>query len=318
MADATPAENDAPPRALLDLSSDVLLLIFTHLDENALLRCSALCESLCAVARSPALWRPALARFFDGELPPDLVGCANPMQSLRSQVEFARRLTASERAERKFQVHEVVFPGCREWMKSLDSRIADLQIQAGRQEARPGHPYYGCSGGAYSESLKAYGRDTSLGVMTNGTAKGYGVPEAESRLLVWVDTAGKTTTAAALALSGADFGPLAEWKDGKLTELAANAGYAQLANSYEAERAAAKRDKKGGLYKSNSYTGAPDVHVSEDKKRAPPTAAVSLPKLLAGLYGGLFSLNETGTSIGTIYSLSCPADSTSIADYGDM
>ena len=60
--------------------------------------CHTACETLCAVARSPALWRPALARFFDGELPPDLVGCANPMQSLRSQVEFARRLTDAARA----------------------------------------------------------------------------------------------------------------------------------------------------------------------------------------------------------------------------
>ena len=55
------AKNAAPPRALIDLGSDVLHLIFTHLDEQALLRCCAASAALCA-ARSPAPPRRATAR----------------------------------------------------------------------------------------------------------------------------------------------------------------------------------------------------------------------------------------------------------------
>ena len=45
---------------------------------------------------------------------------------------------------------------------------------------------------------------------------------------------------------------------------------------------------------------------------------VSMPKLLAGMYGGLFELRECGTSIGTIYALKCTADGQEICDDSDM
>ena len=54
------------------------------------------------------------------------------------------------------------------------------------------------------------------------------------------------------------------------------------------------------------------MHVEEDGKRTPAASRLSLPKLLAGLYGGNF------TSIGTIYAIDWVADGTCINDYSAM
>ena len=217
------------------------------------------CKLFSELAGAADLWRPALSRFFDGEVPPVLVSCADPRQALRTQVLCARRLVSLERDQRLFQVAEVDFPDSREWMKALDAKVAEAQIEKGVSFARPGVPYYGCSGGAYTSSVRAYGR-FAKGVLSNGTARGCGILAEATRLTVWVELprppgaaaegppgapeaeaapgAGGSADGAApageegrpaatrRALASCDYGPLAEWRDRKLAELAAAAGHA--------------------------------------------------------------------------------------------
>ena len=97
----------------------------------------------------------------------------------------------------------------------------------------------------------------------------------------------------------------------KLAELAEQAGHKQLAARYEKEHLKAVR--AGELYSSRDK----DVNIGKEQ-RAPGPDALGRPKLLAGLYGGLFGLEETATSIGMIYALACPADGSDIVDYSGM
>ena len=356
---------------LLDLPSDLLQQVLTQLinDELSLLRMGATCKMLKELASAADLWRPALCRFFDGEVPPALATCADPQREPREQVLCAQRLVAKEREARSFQVADVDFPNSRAWIQGLDDRVAEAQMKRGDGHARPGRPYYGCdrrppsvspsprphrrsgprrrrrcSGGAYNCTTLAYGKYVK-GVMRNGAASRYGISADEARLTVWVrahaderpeetdteavaadkataetaDVRGPHKEAAAArtthtALSDCDYGPMAEWKDRKLAELAATAGHAQLAARYEEERLAAVR--AGILYPvpGSSYE---DVNIGQ-AKWPPCPDALSRPKLLAGLYGGLFGLEECYTSIGTIYALECPADGSNIVDYSGM
>ena len=108
------------------------------LEERALLRVACSCKVLHGLALAPALWQPALLRFFDGELPHALVECDDPLRELRTQGLHAQSLIAREREKRHFQVPDVNIQGSREWMKSLDARVAEAQIAAGQRNARPG------------------------------------------------------------------------------------------------------------------------------------------------------------------------------------
>ena len=60
------------------------------------------------------------------------------------------------------------------------------------------------------------------------------------------------------------------------------------------------------------------MSVDDKAKRQPDPLRIGLPRLLAGMYGGLFLLSETGTSIGVIHGLECVVDGTSISDFSDM
>ena len=71
---------------------------------------------------------------------------------------------------------------------------------------------------------------------------------------------------------------------------------------------------RAGILYQSSYE---DVNIGQ-AKWPPCPDALSRPKLLAGLYGGLFGLEECYTSIGTIYALECPADGSNIVDYSGM
>ena len=113
-------------------------------------------------------------------------------------------------------------------------------------------------------------------------------------------------------LHGCDYGPLARWVDDKRIELATTAGATHLAERLVSERDAAEQ---ASFYKS-AY-GQGDVNPQADKRCALSASELSLPRLLCGFYGGLFSADEVGTSIGTIYGVHCH-DNTSCADYSDM
>ena len=356
--DATPsatagALDPSETRQLLGLPSDLLQQVLTQLvhDELSLLRVGATCKTLSELASAADLWRPGLTRFFDGEVPPALAACADPRRELREQVLCAQRLAAKERKARSFQVVDVDFPNIRAWMQALDDRVAEAQMKLGGvryASARPGCPYYGCSGGAYNCTTLAYGKYVK-GVMCNGSASRYeGISADEARLTVWLlahaderpektdkgkgkgtkpkvaasdkakagtaDVRAPHSSAAVVrtALSECDYGPMAEWKDRKLAELAEQAGHKQLAARYEKERLEAVR--AGELYRSSRDK---DVNIGKEQ-RAPGPDALGRPKLLAGLYGGLFGLEETATSIGMIYALGCPADGSNIVDYSGM
>ena len=315
---ANGATNEEPePTTLVKLPPDTLRLILLHItDELSLLRVSTVCRALRAPAREPALWSAALANFFDGELPPELVGAADPLHELRQQVLCAVKLTELERQHRRFLVAPVKFAGTREWMEQLDNRVAERQISQGGTYARPGIPYYGCSGGAYSTTTKCFGQ-YAKGTIVNSCAATMGLQGAQ--LVAWARTDMKAVAkkpdsrvrASGIFFDG-DYGPLAEWKDAKIIELAETAGKARLAALRKDEMARARRAKPM-LYSSLH----PDVNPSKGPPKALAEGALSVPKLLAGSYGGLFSFQECGTSIGTIYALTCQ-DGTSIADYSEM
>lgn len=304
--------------SILDLGADLLLMILAALDEQALLRVGAACRTLVPCASSASLWHVALLRFFDGELPPPLAKCAQPRQVLREQVLAGKHLTELEREQKRFQIAEKpsTFRQC-EWMRDLDVKVAEVQIAAGERLARPGRPYYGCSGGAYSTRTWTYGAWTKT-VCSNCVASSYaGISREETRLTVWhfngAHDEGRMTEEAAkpsLAISECDYGPLAEWKDGKLAALADQAGRPHLAHRLRQENAA---HTLKGLYKSDD----PDVNVQNSKRVEPTLEQLSLPKLLCGVYGGLFQPHEVPTSIGTIYALDC-IDGTCINDYSGM
>ena len=387
--DATPsatagALDPSEIRQLLDLPSDLLQRVLTQLvhDELSLLRVGATCKTLSELASAADLWRPGLTRFFDGEVPPALATCANPQRELREQVLCAQRLAAKERKARSFQVVDVDFQNIREWRQALDDRVAEAQMKLGGARsamARPGRPYYGCSGSAYVFTTLAYGKYVK-NVVCNDAASHYeGISADEARLTVWVlahaderpetdkgkgkgakpkvtasdkaktgtadvrgrpktdkgkgkgtkpkvtasdkakagtaDMRGPHKSAAVVrtAMSECDYGPMAEWKDRKLAELAEQAGHKQLAARYEKERLEAVR--AGELYRSSRDK---DVNIGKEQ-RTPGPDALGRPKLLAGLYGGLFGLEETASGFaGMLYSLECPADGSNITDYSKM
>ena len=76
-----------------------------------------------------------------------------------------------------------------------------------------------------------------------------------------------------------------------------------------------RESRRGNVRLAVAGTGA--GHPIDRGRRTVPEERLGLPKLLAGMYGGLFSVAECGTSIGTIYSMDCE-DGTSIADYSNM
>jgi len=279
-------------------------------DESSVLRLGSTCTALASTARSAALWRRFLMRFFDGELPPALAECTDPLSALRDQVICAQELTEVEHIQRRFQVPNLSFPGCREWMRGLDVRVAAVQVARGDRHARQGRPYYGCSGGAYVQTTLVFGSYVKS-VMTNQTASGYGIEQEATRLVAWGSV--RDQGEVRMAISGCDYGPLCDFKEAKLIELASLAGHAGLAKSLAADR---ERGKLEGRHRS--ATGGPDVNVSDTAKRQPDMLRIGLPRLLAGMYGGLFQLGENGTTIGTIYTLGCVADGTSIADFSAM
>lgn len=308
---------------MLDLPVDLLHSVLAHLvsDELALLRAGATCKAMRAMATTPELWCTALLAFFDGELPPALASLEwqqRPLQLLREQVLCARQLMMLEREQTLFQAPEVGFPDARAWAHALDTRIADEQIKQGTRHARPGRPYYGCSGGAYSDKSRFYGGFVKATRTNSVAVRMFG--EAEGTLTAWAQVPMHKCVPGPKrsGLFDGDFGPMAKWRDEKLCELAAASpatGASALADKLVAD---ALDCEKRGVYRSKEHTG-PDVNPSkdEDKKPADPRL-LSLPKLLSGLHGGLFAMTVCGTSIGPIYALDCEADGSRIDDYSDM
>lgn len=58
---------------------------------------------------------PALVRFFDSELPTQLLDTINALGDLREQLEFADLLNAKERKTRKFQLPFVAIDHMDQW-----------------------------------------------------------------------------------------------------------------------------------------------------------------------------------------------------------
>lgn len=101
---------------LTDLSADLLGAVVTKVSCcRALLRLGQTCKRLLGAAREPAVWRPILAAFFGGSLPPagtlsesqrvgglaataQAIHDRHPMLVLRDQLAFARALDLRERS----------------------------------------------------------------------------------------------------------------------------------------------------------------------------------------------------------------------------
>jgi hypothetical protein len=285
------------------LSSELHQLIFAFVeDELSVLRLGSTCTVLASVARSAPLWQRFLTRFFDGELPPALMDVKEPLNELRDQVRCARALMDVERAQRRFQVLDVTFPSYNEWRRALDERVAAAQ------HTRSGRPNYGCSGGAYVQQTLVFGSYVKS-MVTNSTASALGIEPA--RLVAWGSMRGALSGGCqeGEVCTGYDYGSLCDWKEAKLIELACLAGHASLVKSLTLDHA------RGG---QKSEMSTADVSVDDKAKRQPDPLRIGLPRLLAGMYGGLFLLSETGTSIGVIHGLECVVDGTSISDFSDM
>jgi hypothetical protein len=138
----------------------------------------------------------------------------DPLRELRQQVLYAVKLTELERQHRRFLVARVKFEGTQHWMTELDNRVAELQISQGNPHVRPGMPYYGCSGGAYSTTTKCFGQ-FAKGTITNSVAASmFGLHDA--RLVAWARADMKKVAGNPVSGFDGDYGPLAEWKDSKI------------------------------------------------------------------------------------------------------
>ena len=355
--DATPsatagALDPSETRQLLDLPSDLLQQVLTQLvhDELSLLRMGATCKTLSELASAADLWRPGLTRFFDGEVPPALATCADPQRELREQVLCAQRLAAKERKARSFQVVDVDFPNIRAWMQALDDRVAEAQMKLGGvryASARPGRPYYGCSGGAYNCTTLAYGNYVK-GVMCNGSASRHeGISADEARLTVWLlahaDVARRDGQRKRQRYK-AKGRRLRQGKgrdSGRACSAQVSGGGAHRAlgvrlradgrvEGSQAGRAggasgpqAAGRALREGALEGRACRRTVPVFAGQgcehrqgtaDPRPERPRSAQAAGRPLRRAFG----LEEIATSIGMIYALACPADGSNIVDYSGM
>lgn len=166
------------------------------------------------------------------------------------------------------------------------------------ERARPGFPNYGAISGVYSTMTSVHGRWIKS-VHCNSVAQQLGIDgntitvweKIEDLPLVGSNTKRSTTY---------DYKALAEWRDFKLSELAA---VVKPGDGRARPAAAAPRE-----------TG----DTSQISATQEPCRAHLFPKVLAGQYGGLFEFGFCYTSIGSIAKLVCTADGASIDDYSEM
>ena len=119
---AVPRTAQAPTSfRLLDLADELLAKVLaSSTDCVGLVRMSQACKALLRAARNDRLWQPILLGFFDGTLPPDGIMSnsqssssaatqadpQSPLEALRQQVSFARRLCDREVGLKLFVIPE--------------------------------------------------------------------------------------------------------------------------------------------------------------------------------------------------------------------
>lgn len=303
----------ASPSRLEDCRSQLTILLYLAGDELSLIRASETCRSLSTTARNPALWTGSLRSFFDGELPSILDQEADPLETLREQVQFARWLSEQERKLKAFILPslgtELQHPDDEAgWHRQCDEVVADLKIEAGCKKSKPGRPYYGCSGGAYTSKSRIFGHYavvTITNTVLAGLAANFTKSEAHRQLAVrkawhYLDKAsiGRVVRKGKLPYRDADYVALSAFTRWKLDELRKRFITQSPPIPFKAPEGS-------------------DVNV-KDGTRSPPSIAGLLPRLNAGFYGGCFDASDTWTSIGCIYSVDCILDGSQIADYSAM
>ena len=131
----------------------------------------------------------------------------------------------------------------------------------------------------------------------------------------WIrlDTVPSASTVCAFA--DVDFGPLAEWKDSKLATMAVM-GDRRLAERLASRHATAQQERGPGAMYHSPWPG--DTHATPARNPAQlATQRLSVPKLQAELYGGLFALRRITSAEGAWYSLSC-VDGSYIEDFSGV
>merc|ERR1712216_908180 len=123
--------------------------------------------------------------------------------------------------------------------------------------------------------------------------------EEDATRVIWLRRADEPTVdQPRMFMAGCDYGPLARWVDDKRIELATTAGATRLAERLVSERDAAAEEN---FYESAH--GNADIDPEADNQRALSASQLSLPRLLCGFYGGLFTAAEGRTGLGTFYSV---------------
>jgi hypothetical protein len=316
---------------LLGVSVDLRLVILQQLDLLSLVRTSRVCKALHQHAADDALWQRHVTEFFDGELPPPEMLPALTRDVLCEAVKFARAAASVELDTRRFLLGHRVNSfspqgrALQAWSDGLDARVAAFQNRE--------HAYYGACGGSVTTAYRAYGRfqkavhtHCTSGV-SGGLLSGTGVTEAEARLCIWVKLEWahvepkrpKRKALRTVELTAKQYEALAAWfgraVDGQLATLLATTG---AAARYQLRSAAPKGKKPAGGAEGGSSGAAARCAPSDDSieytraSRAPPEQ-LSVAKLRCGAYGGLLSVSELCTSIGSLTTFECMIDGSKAA-----
>jgi len=338
---------------LVDCRSLSTVLSFLAGDEISLVRTSTVCRHLSESARKPALWQGTLRAFFDDVLPPMLEqhGNLDPLTVLRDQVAFSRVLREEERKAKQFVFPKIASPkDSQEWFTQCDEVVAEMMIRRGCKRSRPGHPYYGCSGGAYTTETFVYGhyatkvtRNGPLLAMAKKSGSAAHEELAEHRVWCYLEE-GKVQEALDASSSSSaqggdqealdasssssldimredyDYAALKSFSDWKLDELrlkhVPNPKSTTPTPPLRLSTAFANNTKSTPPELTWSPPKGSDVSVKEGTRALSRVGLIS--RLNAGIYGGAFSLSSTWTSIGVIYSLDCALDGSHVADYSAM
>ena len=299
----------------LELIKLVIAAIVKDRDAVSLERLGGACRMLQALSRDVAAWHSLLLAHFDGELPPALrlapSASFDPRAALQETMRFARALIDRQREEKRVLQLPLSIRD-----KDLDAWHASAQYRAWKTKTDAGARRRMMQPGP-ERTIVSYGkfvRVTELSIVAKDSDANLTLEEAT--ISTWLEY----VTAEGLNDDGRH-AVLAKWLDAKVTGLAKSAAASRPILDLEADvrELVAKHGLEGqAVRRMLAAARGEAVEAIEDeddgdswcitpKRIEHPIAST---KVLAGLYGGLFSYDSIGSCMGCgdFMKLVCLAD----------